>query len=267
MINWVIQNNLINENDLGQINSSAIESGSTVTNIEVIPFDSKLPLFKISDDNIYFGSTTLMYNIYTQLNKPRGLFFNEDIFQMDNYNNKWGTHMLNYSAIVTTFGEVDKLNLLDEDLLFIRPNKDDKSFDGRIMTFSDIKDWKNKLLIYDNVILTEDTKILIGEPYNIKKEWRLFIVGGEIVSSTLYRKNFLLNKSSIDIPENMIKFAKERISEYTPHDNFIMDIALCGDSYYIIECGCINSCGFYAGDISKIVSSITDWMIKSKIKK
>lgn len=36
-----------------------------------------------------------------------------------------------------------------------------------------------------------------------------------------------------------------------------MDIALCGGEYFIIECGCLNSVGFYDSDIHKIVEAVS----------
>jgi hypothetical protein len=49
----------------------------------------------------------------------------------------------------------------------------------------------------------------------------------------------------------MITFAKERLKEYMPHENFAMDIQSMVNT--IIECGCLNSVGFTVPDISKLV--------------
>jgi hypothetical protein len=38
-----------------------------------------------------------------------------------------------------------------------------------------------------------------------------------------------------------------------------MDICETGDSYFIVECGCLNSAGFYAADIPTIVGSVTEY--------
>jgi hypothetical protein len=37
----------------------------------------------------------------------------------------------------------------------------------------------------------------------------------------------------------------------------VMDICQTGDNYYIVECGCLNSAGFYHADIEAIVSGVT----------
>jgi hypothetical protein len=61
----------------------------------------------------------------------------------------------------------------------------------------------------------------------------------------------------------MLDFVKECITVYQPHEVFVMDIALCGGQYYIIECGCINSVGVYAASIEDIVKSLTEYIYKN----
>ena len=64
----------------------------------------------------------------------------------------------------------------------------------------------------------------------------------------------------MDIPKEMLTFVEDRIADYKPHDSFAMDIASTQDgTYYIIECGCLNSVGFYHADIKEIVKSISEW--------
>jgi hypothetical protein len=77
----------------------------------------------------------------------------------------------------------------------------------------------------------------------------------------MYRKNFRLHKDANDIPADMIKFVEDRCKEYMPHKIFAMDIALCGDEYYIIECGCLNSVGLYHCDVKKLIESVTNYLI------
>ena len=115
-----------------------------------------------------------------------------------------------------------------------------------------------KLKIIENTNLDLESKIIVSEPYNIKTEWRLWIVNGKVVASSKYRQYFKLKKEE-GCPEEVKKFAEERCAEYTPHNCFVMDIALCGDSYYIVECGGMNSAGFYKANISDIVSSVTEY--------
>jgi len=260
-VRWVIQNNLIAENDLNQVQESCKHIGVEIEEVLIVPFIDKLPKFKHSDNNVYYGSTTFMNNVYKDL-KPKGLFYDDKEYTMENYIKQWGDHMLSSEARFTTINEFLNEDNDPEENWFIRPNGDGKEFDGQVAKFKNIKSWMDRVMQYD-INLDGDSKILVGPAYNIHKEWRNYIVGGEIVTSSLYRKDFKLSKSSTDIPEDMLDFARERMKEYKPHDNFAMDICSTHDgTYYIIECGCLNSVGFYHADIGKIVKSVTEWMEK-----
>jgi len=264
MIRWVIQNNLSSENgDYNKMVLACNELGLESEGIQVIPFSPDIPSHTIDDKiNIYYGATTLMYNLYHQYNKPKGLFFDEEKFSMENYLNIWGEHMINHGSKVTTFKEISQENISDDELFFIRPDADDKSFAGEVMSFGRIKTFLSGITKADNVILNEDTKIVIGTPYNITKEWRNYVVNGKVVTSSMYRKNFKLHKDGKDIPLDMIRFVEDRCKEYMPDACFAMDIALCGGDYYIIECGCINSVGLYHADIKKLIESISNHIIQ-----
>lgn len=260
-IRWVIQSNLISEDDYNRMSEICKEIGVESEGITVIPFSPVIPDFTNDEKtNIYYGSTTLMYNLYHQRNKPVGLFFDEDTFTMENYLNRYKEHMLTSDGKITTFKEFSVENHSGDSLWFMRPNADDKSFNGVVKTFSEAKNFIQNSIKYDNVILTEDTKILVGSPWNIEKEWRNYIVDGRVITSSLYQKNFRLKKDGNDIPQDMINFVEDRCKEYVPHAIFAMDIALCGGEYYIIECGCLNSVGLYHSDVKKMIVAVTNWI-------
>ena len=79
-----------------------------------------------------------------------------------------------------------------------------------------------------------------------------------VIAASKYRTYFKLTQER-GCPQDVISFAEDRCQEYTPHDVFVMDIGLSGDTYFIIECGCMNGAGFYKADISKIVKSVTEY--------
>jgi ATP-grasp domain, R2K clade family 3 len=140
----------------------------------------------------------------------------------------------------------------------IRPNDDSKSFSGEVKRFDEIHHWFEQIKASPDVNLTPETKIIIGEPYHIKHEWRLWIVNGKVITASKYREDFKLKKER-GCPQDVIDFAEMRCQEYHLHDVFVMDIGYCGDALYIIECGCMNSAGFYNADIGNIVRSVTKY--------
>ena len=258
-IRWIIQNNLISQPEFKLLKEACDQVNVEVEEIEVIPFSTDIPHFTQDDKtNIYYGSTTLMYNIYHQMNNPKGLFFDENSFSIENYINHWGKYMVNSEAQITSFKHFSQNDYPSDKIFFIRPDDDSKSFAGTTMTFQEIKDWKKNITLYDTINLTEDTKIVVSEPYNIRKEWRTYVVNGKVVTASRYREYFRLSKSGTDIPPEMIQFVEDRCKEYQPYSAFAMDIALTGDNYYIIECGCINSVGLYESDVKALVTALSN---------
>lgn len=262
-IQWVIQKNLSSEDVLSDLKASCDKIGVPHIEVEVIPFSTELPNFPIQRKSIIYGSVTFNNLVYAEPSLKDGVFFNDN-FLMENYFKRYGDHMLNFGADITTFRELQASKEYAQDqLLFIRPNDDTKSFAGDIKEFKNIGPWYEGLKIYENTNLTVDTKIVVTEPFNIKKEWRLWIVNKKVVASSQYRKYFKLNKEE-GCPKEVRDFAEARCQHYVPHDVFCMDICLCGDELYIVECGCMNGSGFYNANIQNIVKEVTDYFI-SKI--
>lgn len=266
-VRWIIQENNYADADRIQLLEACQSLNLECKQISVIPFTDQLPEFPVEQgiENIYYGSTTLMYRIYQDLSNPLGLFYDEQTFSMENYIQKWGSHMLSSEAKVLPFEEFIHANHSPDKQFFIRPDADSKAFNGTVMRFGEVKDWYQRLLKNEVVGLGPKTRILAGPAYEIEKEWRNFIVNGKVVTSSLYMKNFRLHTSNTDIPDQMIEYVEARCKEYQPHDVFAMDIAKCSGAheYYIIECGCMNSIGFYEGNIATYVQALTDY-VKNK---
>jgi hypothetical protein len=257
-IQWVIQRNLTTVSDLQELKQSCDKIGVPYLEIDIIPFTGQLPDFKKDKHSIFYGSTTMGELVYKDSSLNKGFFFDFSAFSIANYFDKWGQHMLNYGALVTSFSELMSKAYDTNKLLFIRPDDDSKSFSGEVKKYGEIRDWYDKLKMFDNTSLSLDSKIVVSEPYHLRYEWRLWIVNKQVVAASKYREDFKLKKER-GCPEAVIQFAKQRCHEYIPHNIFVMDICETGNSYYIVECGCLNSAGFYKADINAIVSSVTEY--------
>lgn len=257
-IHWVIQSNLISEDDLKKLRTVFSSNMLEHTEVQIIPFSDQLPEFDTTKCNIYYGSITFNNLVYQNPMTRKGVFFDPVTFSIENYFNKWGKHMLNYGAAVTTLDEFTESSNEDDRLFFIRPDEDNKSFAGEIKKFGEIKEWYQALKQVANSNLSGGTKIIVSHPYEIKYEWRLWIVKKKVIAATRYRQSFQLSKEK-GCPDEVKAFAEDRCKEYVPHDVFVMDVCLCGNQYYILECGCMNGAGFYEADINQIILAVTDY--------
>ncbi|NML41522.1 ATP-grasp domain-containing protein [Chitinophaga sp. G-6-1-13] len=259
-IQWIIQQNLTNTADLEQLKTACNNIGVRHQEVMVIPFTEALPEFDRSYRSIFYGSVTFSQMALAEPSVSSGLFMDNTIFSIENYFERWGRHMLNYGAMLTTFEALVQMDLPADKLYFIRPDNDHKSFAGEVKSFGDIGIWYEQLKATD---ISLDSRIVVSEPYNIRYEWRLWIVHKKVVAASKYREYFQLTKER-GCPEEVIHYAEARCREYTPHDVFVMDVCRCGDEYFIVECGCMNSAGFYAADIAAIVAAVTDYFADKK---
>ncbi len=260
-IQWIIQKNLTSEDVIDQIEHACREVGVDCHAVNVIPFSEHLPEFPAGKRSIFYGSTTTMYLVYQDEKYREGVFFDEKTYTVAHYLEKWQEHMLNFGAKVLTVKEVRNLNCEKDKLFFVRPDADSKSFSGEVKRFDEIDAWFERIRASEDMGITEDTKIILAEPYHITTEWRLWIVNGKVVAASQYRENFKL-KTAPGCPQMVIDFAERQCAHYALNDVFVMDIGLCGDQLYIIKCGCMNSAGFYQADICAIIRSVTEYFYR-----
>ncbi|MCX6318173.1 MAG: ATP-grasp domain-containing protein [Bacteroidetes bacterium] len=255
---WIIQENLMNPDDFNALNNACAALNIPIEYIKIIPFSDALPEVQNKIPSIVYGSITFNRLATKDPLLANGVFYNEALFSMENYLKQWGHHMLNEGAVVTTIADFVKEDYEDEKQFFIRPDDDNKSFAGTTMSFGEIKKWKQELEKVGFSDLTPESKIIAAAPMEFAAEWRCWIVNKKVVEASLYRKHFVLTKER-GCPPEVIHFAEARCAEYTPHDVFVMDICRCGDAYYIVECGCMNACGFYKADISVIIAAVSGY--------
>lgn len=256
-IQWVVQQNLTSESTCTEIAAACGKIGVRCAPVQIIPFTDALPPFERAPINIPYGSTTFGV-LASQDEDLRKAYFMNANFNMRVYLERWGKHMLNYGAALIAMDKVAPDMHPPDKTVFVRPLDDSKSFSGTVMTFSELLMWRDQL-----AAVTSDQhpigEVLIAEPFNIAREWRLWIVNGTVISASRYRESFRLSKEK-GCPDAVRTFAEERCREFTPHDIFVMDIGESAGELYIIECGCMNSAGFYKGEIDVIVRSVTEYM-------
>lgn len=264
---WILQKNLTPPQILEQIKQTLIAQGVDFQEVTIIPFSNTLPKGIDPEKlNIFYGSTTLMLNVYESDGLNTGLFYDATKFTMRNYIQQWGTRMLNVQA---QFFTVQELATKDFDLdsqWFIRPNGDTKAFSGALMSFAQIKGWYAKIAPLSGGSVSSDTEVMIAPPKMPEKEWRCFIVDQKLVAACRYAKQGYLAVSQEDIPTEMLTFVQACIDQYTPHAIFVMDVALYQDDYYLLECGCLNSTGFYEANVARVVMAINAYCLRNQLE-
>lgn len=269
-ITWVCQSNLGGDDispmgkDVEKIKEVCLENGYIFIPVTVIPFSDALNVYLENDDTtIFYGSTKWIERVYTFGKWKPGVFFNKASV-CSIWTRKYGDHSLNCHNIRTTFGDFllrEQCELFMQDgMVFVRPDRDNKIFNGQLMKVDDLNNWVDNMMGDNNYLLNEP--IIVSSPVNIEYEYRLFIVNRKVLSGSLYRMNGRLTVNDF-VPKDIVDFSEDMAIVYSPSDVFVMDVAYVFGRLYVIEVGCFNSAGFYSSDIKKIIIGVSEYCKKN----
>ncbi|XWK86344.1 MAG: ATP-grasp domain-containing protein [Phormidium sp.] len=249
---WVIQENLFQEIEYEKFLNTCLRQGINYCQVKIVPFSQKL-VPEITEPNpiLAFGSTALV-RISQERGWEPGVFHNHN-FHFKVWSEAWGENILNYQAKICPISQMEKV-VTELKKFFVRPCEDLKYFDGTVIHKEYLNSWKEEVFS-KSTYLTEDTEVMISPVQTLYKEYRFFVVDNDLVTGSLYK---LGGKFCLDanIEPDAYEFVSQMMEVWQPSRAFVIDIALTQEGYKIVEINCINSAGFYAADVSKIVNAI-----------
>lgn len=203
-------------------------------------------------DIFVYGSVKLA-KVTSEFDWNPGSFYGGN-HQFESYSKGYGRNTINHDSYITNF--TDQIDWSKNKSFFIKPSKDAKVFTGKVF---DESEWggfvHDHLNDQNNAYITASTLVQVSKPFELIKEARVWIVGQKVVTSSYYRfhdgAEFEKNVSN-----DGLEFAQEMAGLYNVADAYVMDIALTFDGWKIMEVNCINSAGFYNGDVKEIVRAL-----------
>lgn len=234
--------------------------------VGMIPFSREIttdePL--VGQDYIPYGST-LMTTVASQGLGWKGLFFDLDTFNysaaLHNRND-----MLN-NSVIRLDSAIRILDVAVEQdpkrLYFTRPSHDLKQFSGQVIEAKECRDWFKDMLecgSSGSYKLEADTPVVLCFPQNIQAEWRWFIVGGKVISGSMYRAHGQLRKERA-VEQALFDEAQKFADGWLPAPCCVMDLALVDGEIKVIEFNCINSSGFYDNDIPAVFKALYEYCV------
>jgi hypothetical protein len=251
---WVVQTNVEPESTSPRLlrHACAVEQ-RPFYEISVRPGSASLPEMPIIDGPVVFhGRTTLILRAYEHPKWQRGVFFDPARFQHRAYATAYGNRLLNANARIVTWEEFLRESRDSEERIFLKPNDDLKRFTGGIFSFAECFKLYEQLRSRSQPI-SPTSEVVVGKPYEIDAEWRLFIVDGQVVSGSMYRPS-----GDAYIPPDLILFAEDIVSQWMPADVFVLDVARVEQMWKIVECNCFNGSRFYMADVERIVRAVSE---------
>lgn len=263
-VTWVLEKDVFSYRQEAEMISWLKENNVPFHQIRIIPFihevDGKIP--DTSGPVIVYGSIGSQ-KLSERENWNPGVFTGSEINETELVKH-FGTLYLNSDAKICIFRELP--NEVQSGEVFIKPNTDTKEFAGTVLEASQMQYWIASMM--KSGYLEEsflDAEVLISKPKTIGCEWRLVIVDGKIAAHSVYRQYGII-KPEIWLPKEAEDFANEAISIYSPLDVYVLDICQVEDgSYKVIEMNTFNSAGWYACDVSKVMSTVTEFVEKAYV--
>ena len=219
------------------------------------PYDlDEVPEFVPPTDEVFvFGAVKLSRICAERGWKPGSLLNDNHDFEV--YGARYGESMLNHDSLVVRVG--DDFQWGPGEVKFIRPTRDTKSFTGALFTEAEWAERRDhNLRNFRGDSFNEDTPIQVSSPKAIYKEMRFWVVGGRVVTGSTYRvgSNVVYSREMVD--PGAWEFAQSMVDEFRLADAFVIDVCDAGGCWRVVECGCINSAGFYDADLGKLLGEI-----------
>lgn len=257
-MHWIIQENLFHETGMEELLRVVKAMDLPHTLVKVVPFvGSIIPDVNPEGKVICIGSYS-MRNVAKKKGWTPGVY---DIgFHADDIHYNWGGNCLNDDRIVCRFKDVDMqvVRMKWEDCFFIRPMDDSKSFAGQLMDYDEFMEWWRKVVMLhedDGSTVTGDTLCIIAEPKEIHAEYRVWIVDGEPVTASQYKRGGRVHYDGV-IDDGVMTFAKTLNKLWQPKPAYVMDVALIDDNFKVVEINTINAAGLYAANVGKLVEAL-----------
>ena len=253
---WVIQDNIFQEPWFDEMIEFLQRMDIPYEIVKAVPFSGEMiPVpSPTQEKTIFLGS-------YSFTNRAIKDGFVPGSWTNDNYDYRvWSTKWkcLN-NGTVYKFGEIPE----QTNLFFIRPCADDKAFTGQVFGWEEFSGWRDKVLdlakdysFRDITQLDKNSPVVVAVPRKIQEEYRFVIVDGKVITGSQYGKG--LYKQVTEDQTELIAFVQECADCWTPARVFVVDVALCGGEYSVIEMGNMNSAGLYRCDSQKIVMAIEE---------
>ena len=184
---------------------------------------------------------------------PGSMYGGNHLYEV--YAPKYGDNLVNHQAEVFPFGQAIAWEPGEQK--FIKPYQTAKIFTGKVFTEMKWNDFVQYSLENPRTpLLNKDALVQASPPQNIKKEARLWIVGGQIVEAVYYRFNDDEPFEATVAPAG-IEFAREMTATFSVAEAFVMDVCLTSQGWKIVEINCIKSAVLYPNtNVKSLVNAL-----------
>lgn len=173
-----------------------------------------------------------------------GIFHDPDLLSGQAVIRAIGPLALNSHSSLMCLREAREMVLAGESL-FLRPDRADKTFAGRVFTRKDLD------LLPDD----PDLAVIASAPREIFAEYRFVVVDREVVTGSQYARAGKLDVR-VDVDPACRAVAKQAACLYAPVPAYVCDVAETPEGPRVVEYNSFSAAGLYACDASAIADAL-----------
>ncbi|MFL6656931.1 MAG: ATP-grasp domain-containing protein [Massilia sp.] len=246
-MHWVIQQSIFKPGNYQLLVDALDAQGIAHTSVSIKNGSYEMSPDLALDGKVYVCGAIRLAHIARSKAWVPGSFLNEN-FDFAVWLAALGDEMLNARYVAGTLAEVAVPAAAP---FFIRPAQDNKAFDGMVMDAEMLASWRQDAGRAHLLPLA----VIVSPVRQLFREYRLFVVGKQVVTGSLYKAGGRPQISS-DVEDYVLDYARALIARWTPADAFVVDLGLTEDGLKVIEFNNINSSGFYASNVASYVQAI-----------
>ena len=258
---WLVEATNIDRTNVDKVMDVLNQKNIPYLPVGVIPFSLEitgLDSAPLEEGNVLSYGSTKLTRLIKELGFTPGVFYDPSTFNALAWHHAYKSRHNNGFGYMNDGGKFIQIRYLTGTLTkrrFVRPVMDLKLFPGSVVEEGDT--WENFFSrIFKNDNYDKNILVSVNQTFDIREEYRFFIVNREVITASKYRAY-----GELDITPTIPTWLEKEVREiartcWLPNDTCVMDIGLIEDFPEIIEFNVLNSSGLYAADVEKLVDAL-----------
>lgn len=263
-VKWFVEHDVFSENTeamISALKNQGLEYNETSNSAwNLCVEDSFLDLYDDEDCVVFRGSLQLAKSIKRKSKWIPGVYYNTPKYNCVDYYSALGEYLLNSNYIMLPFSELlrrkdDLYNYLgSNDTVFIRPNRGDKLFTGKVVYK---EEYEKDIKLFGFYDVDPEEIVIVAEPQNIVCEWRFVVVDSKVITGSQYNKN-RRHEPAKGYSTEAFELAGEIAVNYNPDIAWVVDIGeTSSGEFKMVEIGCFSCACLYEADYEAVVESVS----------
>lgn len=262
-LHFLLQSNLVSGEDqdfyVSALDAVKSSHGITWSFVKLVPFAGIVEPDADYGPRVFPIGSTSMLAASRRYGWNPGVIYDPVTFRFEAWRDNWGAaNLINGDAKTCFFGAA-----ATDDHCFIRPCEDLKAFTGTVTSKKELLAWQERVNVgcqssQDSPLLTMATPVVVAPVKTITREWRTWIVNGELMAYSLYRQHGKRVRDRFT-PLNVREFAKRLADYWQPAAAFVLDVGELEDGTLgLVEINTLNSSGIYAADMAPVFAALAE---------